>query len=95
MQLNFKHFIALNVADVMTTWYGLTYLHLTEQNTFANGLFENYGLINTLIAGKVLMLVFVYLCFFAYTPKVKNIAINTICVMFSLVIFNNIYWMIV
>ncbi len=91
MELKFKHVIFLQVLDVITTWYGLTYLHLTEQNIFANGLFENYGLINALIAGKFIMLVFVYLCFFAYPLNIKKIGINIICFIFMLVVANNIY----
>lgn len=94
MNFTFKHFIGLNVLDVITTWYGLTYLGLTEQNTFANGLFESYGLVNALIAGKIIMLVFVYLCMFAYSPRIKKLAPNVVCIMFILVIFNNVYWMI-
>jgi len=91
MELKFKHFIFLQLLDVLTTWYGLTYLHLTEINGFANYLFQNWGFINTLIAGKVIMLVFVYLCFFAYPLNIKKIALNIICFMFMLVIANNIY----
>jgi Domain of unknown function (DUF5658) len=92
MQLNFKHFVVLQVLDILTTWYGLTYFNLTEQNIFANILFQNYGLIPSLCIGKVIMLVFVYLCFFVYPLNIKKLGINIICFIYIVVIVNNIYW---
>lgn len=95
MQLKFKHFIMLNVLDVLTTYLGLTYLHLTELNSVANGLFQDWGFITTLIIGKIILLVFVFLCFFVYSLKIKKLALNIMCFIFMVVVVNNIYQIIV
>jgi len=93
MKLTFNHFIILQVLDILTTYYGLTYLGLVENNPIANNLFGNYGIISVLILGKIIMLVFVYGCLQIYSLKIKKFALYTINIMFMFVILNNLYWM--
>ena len=93
MELKFKHFIALNVLDIITTWYGMTFLGLSEQNTFANGLFETYGLIYALICMKIVGLMVIYGVCTIYPPQVRKLAITISCLIFVVVVVNNMYWM--
>lgn len=89
--MNFKHFVALNVADVLTTYYGLTYLGLTERNTFADGLFQEYGLIFALISMKIIGLMIIYGVMKLYPLNIKKIGINISCLIFIAVVVNNLY----
>ena len=91
MELKFKHFVFLQCLDVLTTWYGITYLNLHERNIFADGMFQQVGLINSLIAMKVIGLMVIYGILLIYPLNIKKIGINIICFMFMLVIANNIY----
>lgn len=95
MELKFKHFIILNALDVLTTYLGLTYLGLVELNTFANGLFQEYGLIFALIGMKITGLMVLYGLMHLYTPRVRNLAISVCCLFFMLVVANNIYQILV
>jgi hypothetical protein len=94
MELKFKHFIILQALDVLTTWYGLTFLHLTEANPFANTMFSNMGLINALIAMKIVGLMVIYGILYIYPLNIRIIALKVMCGLFSLVIINNAYQMI-
>jgi len=94
IQLKFKNFIILNVLDILTTWYGLTFLHLTEANPFANTMFSNMGLVNALIAMKLIGLMVIYGILYIYPLKVKTMALKLMCCLFFLVIINNVYQMI-
>lgn len=94
MELKFRHFIILQALDVLTTWYGLTFMHLTEANQFANTIFEQFGLIDALIGMKLIGLMVIYGVLCMYPLKIKIIALYIICGLFSLVIINNTYQMI-
>lgn len=106
MELKFKHFVFLNVLDVLTTYIGLTYLHLREANAFASGLFQNYGLIFALVGMKLIGLMVIYLIFINYPYIIKISKLNikseivntwflrTSCLLFIVVVLNNSYQMI-
>lgn len=91
--MKFKHFVALNALDVITTYLGITYLGLTEVNPFANIMFGNYGLLEALIGMKLIGLMIIYGITKVYTPEIKKIAINICCYIFVIVILNNLYHM--
>ena len=92
MELKFKHFIFLNILDVITTYYAITYLGLSEYNTFANRLFNQYGLVTALILMKIIGLIVIYGMVQIYTLKIKKLAINICCFIFIAVVLNNLYW---
>lgn len=94
MELKFRHFIILQALDVLSTWYGLTFLHLTEMNPVANTAFENMGLVNALISMKIVGLMVIYGVLCVYTANIKKIALYIICGFFIVVIINNTYQMI-
>ena len=94
MKIEFKHFVILQMLDVLTTWYGLTFLHLQEANPFANTMFAQLGLVNALIAMKFVGLMVIYGILCMYPLNIKKLALNTICALFVLVIINNAYQMI-
>jgi len=106
MELKFKHFVALNVLDVLTTWYGLTYLHLTEANPIANPAFNVYGLLETMVIMKIVGLIVVFgaikayelICLHAHIKinplKIKKSVLNISCFIFIVVVLNNSYQMI-
>lgn len=94
MELKFKHFIILNALDVLTTYFGLTYLGLVELNTFANGLFQEYGLVSALIGMKIVGLMVLYGLMQIYPLKVRKLAITACCLFFMVVVLNNIYWLV-
>lgn len=91
--MNFKHFVALNALDVITTYLGLTYLGLTEANPVANEAFLNFGLIEALIAMKLIGLIVFYVLTKIYPLKIKKLAINICCFIFIAVVTNNLYHM--
>ena len=91
--MNFKHFIALNCLDIITTYFGLTYLGLTEANPVANAAFGQYGLILSLIVMKIVGLMVIWGIIKFYPLKVKKIAVNISCFIFIFVIINNLYHM--
>lgn len=100
MELKFKHFVFLQAMDVISTFLGLTYLGLREANTFALGIFQEYGLLNGLIALKVGGLVIIYLVLYIKPLKfkIKEYYINITpacmkigCFMFMFVVANNLY----
>lgn len=93
MELKFKHFVILNAADVVTTYAGLTYMGLTEINPVANTMFMKLGLIEALIAMKIVGLMVIWLVAKIYPLKVRNLAITIACLIFILVVANNIYHM--
>lgn len=93
MELKFKHFVFLQIMDVITTFIGLTYLGLREANTFANGIFQEYGLIFALVSMKTIGLMLIYLVLYVYPLNIKKLALNIICFMFVLVVINNLYLM--
>jgi len=91
MNLNFKHFIALNVLDVLLTWYAITYLGLNEGNPVLSPIFQQIGLITGLVVIKLIGLILLW-SMINYQPlNIKKISINIICFMFVLVVANNIY----
>jgi len=99
MNLKFKHFVILQVLDVLTTYFGLTFLGLREANTFASGLFQEYGLIFALVGMKVIGLMVIYTLIFIDPLKIKNtsyknICLNIMCLIFVIVVLNNSYQMI-
>jgi uncharacterized membrane protein len=94
MELKFKHFVALNALDVITTFIGLTYLHLTEMNPLANTMFHNLGLMEALISMKLVGLMVIYVVLSMYSLNIKKIALNIICFIFIIVVLNNSYQMI-
>jgi len=106
MELKFKHFVILQALDVLTTWYGLTYLHLTEANPLANYAFNEYGLIQVLVIMKIVGLIVVFGVIKSYelicrhthikiNPlKIKKLVFNISCIIFIVVVINNSYQMI-
>lgn len=102
MQLKFEHFVVLQVLDVITTWYGLTYLGLREANSFADGLFKDYGLEIGLVGLKVIGLIVIWVVLKSHGQFLKIFSINikneietpviTLgCFLFVFVVANNIY----
>ena len=91
MELKFRHFIILQALDVLTTWYGLTFLHLTEANPFANTMFGQFGLVDALIGMKLIGLMVIYGILYIYPLNIRVIALKVMCSLFSLVIINNTY----
>ena len=91
INLNFKHFTFLQGADILTTFIGITYLNLTELNSFANGLFNEYGLEVSLVLGKIILLIVLWYGLKLLPLNIKKIYLNIICTMFILVIANNGY----
>jgi len=91
MRLNFKHFIALNVLDVLLTWYALTYLGLSEGNPILSPIFQEIGLITGLVLIKLIGIGVLATLMNHMSPNIKKISINIICFMFILVVVNNIY----
>ena len=91
MKLNFKHFIALNVADIILTWYALTYLGLHEGNPILSPIFNQIGLLFGLVLIKLIGLILLW-GMLKYQPlNIKQISINIICFIFIAVVANNIY----
>jgi Domain of unknown function (DUF5658) len=93
MQLKFKHFVLLNAADVVTTYAGLTYLGLRELNPVANEMFGKLGLIEALIAMKIVGLMVIWVGSKLYSLKVRNLAFTIACLFFICVVANNLYHM--
>ena len=91
--MNFKHFIALNCLDIITTYLGLTYLGLTEANPVANAAFGQYGLLLSLLAMKIVGLMVIWGIMKIYPVNIKKTAVNISCFIFVLVIINNLYHM--
>ena len=98
--MNFKHFIALNVADVITTYIALSYMGLNELNPLYVSAFGKIGLLPGLIVIKLFGLVIIYILYKSipeikiikfYNLDVRKICVNTICVMFTFVVLNNLY----
>jgi hypothetical protein len=94
MKLTWNLFVLLQTLDVLTTYIGITYLNLTEQNTFALGMFQEYGLINVLVGMKLIGLMVIYGVLSIYPLNIKKLALNIICLIYIGVVINNIYWMV-
>jgi len=100
MELKFKHFIFLNVLDIILTWYAITYQGLNEGNPILSLIFQEFGLITGLVLIKLLGLMLIY-GLVKHTPNIKikyiynteaqKIGITTICLLMVLVVANNIY----
>ena len=91
MQLKFKHFIALNVVDILLTWYAITYMGLVEGNPILSPIFQQIGLITGLVLIKLFGLIVIWSIINYQSPNIKKISINIICFMFMFVVANNIY----
>ena len=86
MQLKFKHFVFLNVLDIILTWYALTYLGLSEGNPILSPIFNQIGLIVGLVLIKLIGIIVVATLRNHMPLNIKKISINIICFMFILVI---------
>lgn len=95
MELKFKHFIFLNVLDVILTWYAITYMGLTEGNPILNPIFHQMGLIVGLIVIKLIGLIVLWGIILYYPLNIKKLALNIICIMFIIVVLNNSYQMMI
>lgn len=95
MELKFKHFIFLNVLDIILTWYALTYMGLHEGNPILSPLFVKVGLLWGLVTVKLIGIMMICMLINTMAVDIQKIAIYLICGMFTVVILNNMYWMIV
>jgi len=102
MQLDFKHFIILNVIDVVLSWYAFTQIGgLGELNPLYNALFVFFGVGIGLVVGKVVLLIITWVFYSAlplnkkindkYTIDMKKVSITILCIMMLFVVANNIY----
>lgn len=91
MNLKFKHFVFLNVLDVILTWYAIKYLGLSEGNPVLSPIFQQIGLIAGLVMIKLIGLIVLLGIISCYPLKIKKLALNIICFMFVLVVANNMY----
>jgi len=98
MEVKFKHFVFLNVLDMILTYISITFLELYEGNPILSTVFNQVGLITGLITTKLLILMVMYALiqkiplnvkFRGITGKIA--ATNIICFMFIIVVLNNSY----
>jgi len=94
MELKFKHFIILNVLDIITTYSALTYMNAMEANPLLSALFIKFGVLGSLIAVKLIGLMLIYGLYIAMPLNIKKIALYIICGLYTSVIINNTYQMI-
>ena len=91
MELKFKHFIALNVLDIILTVYAINYMGLMEGNPILSPIFQQIGLITGIVVIKTIGLILLW-GMQNYMPlNIKKMSLNIICFMFILVVANNIY----
>jgi len=95
MELKFKHFIFLNILDIITTWYALTILNLSEANPVINFMISFSSLITALIIVKIFGITILYIWYFILPQKYKLISLIVMCLLYIVVIINNIYQIIV
>jgi len=106
MQLNFKHFIILNVLDVLLSWYAFTQIvGLGELNPLYNALFVLFDVGIGLVVGKVILLILTWVFYSAlplnkkindkYTIDMKKLSITILCTMMLFVVANNVYQILV
>jgi len=91
MELKFKHFVFLNLLDIILTWYAITHLGLSEGNPILSLIFQEIGLVFGLVCIKLIGLGMIATMLNHIPLNIKKISINIICFMFLLVIANNIY----
>jgi hypothetical protein len=94
MEIKFKHFIILNVLDVITTYSALTHMNAMEGNPILSAMFAKFGLLGSLIAVKLIGLILIYGMLSMMPLNIKKIALYIICSFFTIVIINNAYQMI-
>lgn len=95
MELKFRHFVIFQFLDVLTTVIAITHFGLTEMNPLVNSVFQEYGVIVGIIIFKIIGLVILYCIFIGFSESTKKIALNIVCTMYSVVVLNNAYQMIV
>jgi len=97
--MNFKHFIFLNIIDIILTYYAITYVGLSEGNPILSPIFQQIGLITGLVLIKLLGLMVIYGLICNTPPELKfrgtninaqKISTSTICLLMVLVVANNI-----
>lgn len=104
MELKFKHFIALNVLDGITTYYALRDNPMAfEANPLYSHAYIVFGFLFGLVAIKLLLLIVIYAFISTIPlnikiPEIHNIngrqlALGCMCFVLALVVVNNIYWM--
>lgn len=91
MELKFRHFVFLNILDIITTHFALTHMNLTEANPLLSSLFIKFGVLGSLIAFKLIVLMVMYGMLLMMPLKIKIITVNIICGMFVFIIINNTY----
>ena len=91
IQFKFKHFIFLNVLDILLTYYALTYTGLHEGNPILSPIFQEIGLITGLVCIKLIGIGVIAWMISTYASNIKKTSLNIICFMFMLVVANNIY----
>lgn len=91
MELKFKHFIFLNVLDIITTWYALTILNLNEANPVINYIISFSSLIFALIIVKLIGVIILFIWYYILPQKYKLKSLMVMCIFYSIVIINNIY----
>ncbi len=91
MNFSFKHFIALNVLDVLLTYYAITYVELSEGNPILSPIFQQIGVLFGLVLIKLIVIGMIATLRNHMPLNIKKISINIICFMFMFVVANNLY----
>ena len=99
--MNFKHFIALSITDIATSWYAFTHIEsLYELNPVYSKSFEYFGILGGLILIKLLGIICLYTLINMIRPEIKISIVNKngrelgtllICSLMVFVVANNIY----
>ena len=90
MEFKFKHFIILNILDIILTIYALSFISLNEANPIINYIIKSYGIIIALISVKIIGIILVYLYFKILSPKLKKTSLYIFCGFYIIVVGNNI-----
>lgn len=91
MELKFKHFIILNVLDIILTLYALSIMNLMEANPVMSYMIKSYGLVIALISVKIIGVVLIYLYIKVLPLKLKKVSLYIFCGFYLIVVGNNTF----
>lgn len=95
MELKFKHFIILNIIDIILTFYAILFMELREANPVMQYMIIKFGLLFALISVKTIGVIIILIYISILPIKLKKASLYIFCGFYLIVIGNNIFQIII
>lgn len=91
MQLKFKHFIYLNILDIILTFYALSFMALNEANPMMRYAINYFGIVIALILIKLIGIIIIYIYYKILSQKLRTASLCIFCGFYIIIVINNMF----